>query len=90
MVTLTCCRIATFLFNINMVTLNAVSLNDHVKSSLSFLLPDLHPGQAVMVSRLTEDDLSMNYQSDASDKFVPYISNPNVSTESTERLLSGR
>ena len=70
--------------------LNAFSPNDHVELSLSFLLPDLHPGQAVMVSYLTEDDLSMNYQSDASDKFVPYISNPDVSTESTERLLSGR
>ena len=42
------------------------------------------------MSHLTEDDLSMNYQSDASDKFVPYISNPNVSAESTERLLSRR
>ena len=90
MVTLTCCRIATFPTNINMVSWNAVSSNDHVELSLSFLLPDLHPGQAVMVSHLTEDDLSMNYQSDASDKFVPYISNPNVSAERTERLLSGR
>ena len=90
MVRLTCCHKTKFLTIIDKVILNAVSTNDHAELSLSFLLPDLHPGQAVMVSHLTEDDLSMNYQSDASDKFVPYISNPNVSAESTERLLSGR
>ena len=54
------------------------------------LIPDLLPGQTVMVSYLTADELSMTYQSDATDEFVPYISNPNISFEMTERLLHGR
>ena len=60
------------------------------KCYIAFFVSDLNTGQTVIVSILTEEELKEDYGSDASEEFVPYISNPNVSMHSTERLLSGR
>uniref|UniRef100_K1PPK2 Protocadherin Fat 4 n=1 Tax=Magallana gigas TaxID=29159 RepID=K1PPK2_MAGGI len=47
----------------------------------------LAAGQAIVVTKLSESDLSKDYRSDASIDFVSYIQNPATSRDMAERLL---
>jgi hypothetical protein len=53
-------------------------------------LAGLSDGQAIIVTKLSDTDLSKDYRSDASIDFVSYIQNPATSMDMVERLLYKR
>ncbi|KAL5014713.1 hypothetical protein ScPMuIL_008983 [Solemya velum] len=59
--------------------------------SLTVETPDgLLPGQSIMVNVLTQAELEADYRSDASTEFTPYIVNPAVTLDLTDRWLTNR
>ena len=58
---------------------------------LQVTLPaDMEAGQSVLITELSPDDVHTNFTSDASNDFVSYITDPDISINSTDRLLRGR
>ncbi|KAL5015119.1 hypothetical protein ScPMuIL_009389 [Solemya velum] len=59
--------------------------------SLTVETPDgLLPGQSIMVNVLTRAELEADYRSDASTEFTPYIVNPALTLDLTDRWLTNR
>lgn len=50
----------------------------------------LEDGQSIIVTKLTQSDLTATYSSDASTNFVPYIQDPTTSMDMVQRLLYKR
>lgn len=50
----------------------------------------LEDGQSIIVTKLTQSDLTATYSSDASTNFVPYIQDPATSMDMVQRLLYKR
>lgn len=58
--------------------------------SIFVYVTGLEDGQSIIVTKLTQSDLTATYSSDASTNFVPYIQDPATSMDMVQRLLYRR
>lgn len=64
--------------------------SSNLTSFITIYLTGLLSGQSIVVTKLSESDLTKEYRSDASIDYVSYIQNPSTSRDMVERLLYKR